>query len=155
MEGLVMGDTLSEKLYAAYPKLFDGGIYFECGPGWFPLVYNLCGMIEQESKHRAAQIERIKIYHATHQDNPPKFIEEMSPVVVLQIKEKFGGLRFYYSGGDETIRYYVAAVEYLSEKTCEECGQPGQLYRDGWFKTLCPVHANEQDRSNENITELL
>lgn len=62
-------------------------------------------------------------------------------VVVDQVKEKFGGLRFYYTGGDDTIRGMVAVAESLSAITCEECGAPGDQTSDGWIKTLCNEHA--------------
>lgn len=58
-------------------------------------------------------------------------------VQIDQIKEKFGGLRFYYTGGDEQIRGMVYMAEYLCSKTCEVTGQPGTLCsRGGWLKTL-------------------
>lgn len=60
---------------------------------------------------------------------------------VNQVKEKFGGLRFYVEnipeGGNEVILKY----ESLSYKTCEECGKEGQLRSGGWMKTLCDEHA--------------
>jgi hypothetical protein len=65
---------------------------------------------------------------------------------LLQIKEKFGGLRFYIGQGSAEIfdRLYIAEEE--SIHTCEECGEPGELYYDGWIRCLCPVHAKEQGR---------
>jgi hypothetical protein len=50
---------------------------------------------------------------------------------VLQVTEKFGGLRFYANcRRDEAIRPRIgtAANEYF--RTCEVCGQPGTL--GGW-----------------------
>lgn len=61
----------------------------------------------------------------------------VSQVVVTQIKEKFGGLRFYYSGGDEHISGMVTMVEALSIVTCEACGAPGSKTRSGWIRVLC------------------
>lgn len=62
-------------------------------------------------------------------------------VQIFQIKEKFGGLRFYvYSASDE-IHEAILAAERVSHKTCEECGMPGIRRLDrGWIKTLCDVH---------------
>lgn len=60
-------------------------------------------------------------------------------VKIEQIKEKFGGLRFYYSGGDQQIAGMVHFAEYLCNKTCEVTGNPGVLcVRGGWYKTLSP-----------------
>ena len=39
----------------------------------------------------------------------------MQPIVVYQIKEKFGRLRVYYEGGDDVVRGLVLMAEVLSE----------------------------------------
>ena len=60
-------------------------------------------------------------------------------IEIDQIKEKFGELRFYYSGGDDQIRGMVYMAEYLCSKTCEVTGKAGTLcVRNGWYKTLSP-----------------
>jgi hypothetical protein len=59
---------------------------------------------------------------------------------VLQIKEKFGGLRFYFSGTDE-MHERVRVAEAQAEVTCEGCGAPGKQRDGGWIKTLCDEHA--------------
>jgi hypothetical protein len=60
---------------------------------------------------------------------------------INQVKEKFGGLRFYIEtypeGGIDVIRKY----EDLSYKTCEKCGKEGVLRKGGWILTLCDEHA--------------
>jgi len=58
-------------------------------------------------------------------------------VKIDQIKEKFGGLRFYYSGGDKQIAGMVYFAEYLCSQTCEVSGEKGEsCIRGGWYKTL-------------------
>jgi hypothetical protein len=61
---------------------------------------------------------------------------------VLQVKEKFGGLRFYATGLTEAGNKEVQYAEATAAKTCEECGQYGTL-RDsgGWYRTLCDKDA--------------
>ena len=60
---------------------------------------------------------------------------------VLQVKEKFGGLRFYVNcRKEEAIRQRIGAAAEESFRTCEVCGQPGKLREDGWIKTLCDLH---------------
>jgi hypothetical protein len=54
-----------------------------------------------------------------------------------QIKEKFGGLRAYYSGGNDYIRGLVTMAETMSYKTCEMCGNKGKPNKSGWITTLC------------------
>jgi len=69
------------------------------------------------------------------------------PVKIAQVKEKFGTLRFYYDGGDDTIRGMVEFAEYLSSKTCQETGKRGSLCVKGkgyaWYATLSPKKAKE------------
>jgi len=71
---------------------------------------------------------------------------------VSQVKEKFGGLRYYANPGnvdEETSNQFYALIrvaEAESEVTCECCGQPGRLLARGgrgWYKTLCPRCAEQ------------
>jgi hypothetical protein len=72
-------------------------------------------------------------------------------VVAVQIKEKFGTLRFYYNGGDSKIEGMVRLAESMSAVTCEECGKPGQQRSGGWIRTLCDEHeAAYQARLSNN-----
>ena len=69
-------------------------------------------------------------------------VPQSIPQVTLdQVKEKFGTLRFYYSGGDDVIDGMVRMAEAMSGTTCEECGSPGQRRGGGWVTTLCKEHA--------------
>ena len=62
----------------------------------------------------------------------------MKQIIATQVKEKFGTLRFYYSGGDEYIDGMVCMAEALSKRTCEKCGGRAQSQtKSGWIKTLC------------------
>ena len=57
---------------------------------------------------------------------------------VIQVKEKFGGLRFYINEGTDEIHQRIAQAELESMKTCEITGRPGKLRTDiGWYRTLC------------------
>lgn len=62
-------------------------------------------------------------------------------VVAVQVKEKYGTLRFYYDGGDEYIRALTNMAESMSARTCEVCGAPGKRNSFGWIQTLCKTHA--------------
>lgn len=66
-----------------------------------------------------------------------KLIEQ---VTLDQCKEKFGTLRFYYTGGDDYISGLVNMAESMSGVTCEECGSPGEQSGGGWIRTLCEEH---------------
>jgi hypothetical protein len=78
-------------------------------------------------------------------------VPESIPQVTLdQVKEKFGTLRFYYTGGDDIIDGMVRMAESMSGVTCEECGDPGERRGGGWIYTACDAHTNPEDlNSNE------
>ena len=57
---------------------------------------------------------------------------------ICQIKEKFGGLRFYINSAPEEVFKRISEAEDKSFTTCEVTGNPGQLRTDiGWYRTLC------------------
>ena len=89
-----------------------------CGDGWYNILNTLCGQIQHHLKYNAKKSKEML-------------------VEAVQVKEKFGGLRFYYHGGDEFISGLVSMAEAMSYKTCEECGSPGKPNNNGWVSTLC------------------
>jgi len=65
-------------------------------------------------------------------------VPESIPQVTLdQVKEKFGTLRFYYSGGDDVIDGMVRMAESMTGVTCESCGNVGERRGGGWVHTYC------------------
>ena len=77
-------------------------------------------------------------------------VPESIPQVTLdQIKEKFGTLRFYYTGGDDIIDGMVRMAESMSAVTCETCGNPGQQRGGGWIRTLCDHHEELYQEDNQ------
>lgn len=64
---------------------------------------------------------------------------------VTQVKEKFGGLRFYINGGSDEIYNKITEAEKLSHETCELCGKKGELRtKIRWFTTLCDKHYEQK-----------
>jgi len=67
---------------------------------------------------------------------------------INQVKEKFGGLRFYVSnedmpeGGWDLIQKY----EIKSRTICEYCGDYGDLRKGKWIKTLCDKHSEGREK---------
>jgi hypothetical protein len=74
-------------------------------------------------------------------------IECDAEYTVLQVKEKFGGLRFYVgkSAAYFCIQAAITEAEDKSYVTCETCGKPGKMTTpsNGWYRTLCEEHTNE------------
>ena len=96
---------------------------FEHDDGWFDLLWRLCEDLEP----LVAEFERT---------SGLKF-------EVLQVKEKFGGLRFYVNcPKNEAIRQRIGIAADESFRTCEVCGQPGRLWEGRWIRTLCDEHGS-------------
>lgn len=77
-------------------------------------------------------------------------LEKEGPKLKLaQVKEKFGGLRFYLMyGSDEIVKAAVGSAEDKSFSICEGCGLPaGQMASAGWTKTICPDCFKSWDKS--------
>ena len=131
-----MRKELDDLLAERYPDLFcerqaspvESGMHygFACGDGWFDLINNLCNKI---SSSMTALIS--------------------PPVVVTQVKEKFGRLRFHFRGGNDEVRRVVQLAEDLSETICENCGRSGATHISAKQQTLCPAC---QTRANTPIS---
>ena len=131
-----MREELDKKLCEKYPDIFRDrhapitetpmGFGFECGDGWYDLIDALCKKIQ---------------HHVDWESKYPKPHEEnIEQVVAIQVKEKFGGLRFYCDGGDDITRGMVSMAEEMSYHICEVCGDSGKPRSSGWIRTLCDKH---------------
>jgi len=121
-------EKFAKRMEKAYPKMY-GGKYggFAVGKGWYPIIERLSSSIQQH-------IEFVNKK------------EEVCPqVIVMQVKEKFGGLRFYYEGGDDYIHGLVSMAESWADVACEECGGIGKRRGGGWVRTLCDLHETERN----------
>ena len=101
---------------------------FECGDGW----YNILNQLMSQIQH--------------HIDWKNRDTEVVQQVTLDQVKEKFGTLRVYYSGGDDYIRGVVSMAQAMSGSTCEVCGNAGKFRGKSWFYTACDEHAKDDDR---------
>ena len=138
-----MDIELQNKLYEKYPDLFSNknkdimsscmawGI--ECNSGWYDILSSLCWMIKQHEDNIKSNREYLE------KNNPERLQEkpEYFPVKFDQVKEKYGGLRVYFSGGDDYIEGLVSMAESFSYHVCEVCGQKGKPNKGGWITTLC------------------
>jgi len=104
---------------------------FECGDGWYNIIDQLMGNIQHHIDWRNRKGEIV------------------TQVTVDQVKEKFGTLRFYYTGGDDYIDGLVSMAESMSGVTCETCGNPGKSTGGGWIKTVCEAHSGRKN-NDEN-----
>ena len=132
-----MNPHLDAALCAKYPEIMKernlGAMQtamcwgFDHGDGWYHIL---------ESAMRLVQ---------SHIDMHNRKGASIEPVVFEQVKEKFGGLRFYYEGGDEYCSGAMAMAEVMSGKICEVCGMRGIRRGKGWIRTLCNEHGKNED----------
>jgi hypothetical protein len=132
-----MKQELDELLCTKYPKMMVNRNLpmmetcmcwgFACGDGWYNILDQLMGNIQH------------------HIDWKNKKEEVVAQVTLDQVKEKFGTLRFYYTGGDDVIDGMVRMAESMSGVTCEECGGTGKRVGGGWVTTLCETHAEARN----------
>lgn len=116
-----MKEELEKKLFEEFPEIYHPekpvteilmSYGFMCNDGWFDIIYRLSKDI--------------------YSMNRPESFE------VFEVKEKFGGLRFYVENGTEEIFDRIHQAEEESYKTCEVCGKPGEARKNnGWVQTLC------------------
>lgn len=126
-------DEFIKGLESKYPAMFAAPYGGVCvGEGWWAIISSLCKNIQSHIDWRNEQF--IKYGRG----------ELVPQVTVEQIKEKFGGLRFYYSGGDDEISGMVRVAESWAAHTCEQCGARGHIRHGGWVQTLCDKHEAER-----------
>lgn len=122
------------------------------GDGWEQVIRVLSAYIEavvegeREDSVRADRKAKQDFPADVYSKVTPEELEEKSKVtyaVADQVKEKFGTLRFYWTGNGlsdrASYKIYgaVSLAEWMSSVTCEECGRPGTLRRGGWLVTMC------------------
>jgi len=94
------------------------------GSGWAKLIHRLWDAVDKANARFAAMPGF----------GPPAVLK------VVQVKEKFGTLRFYTDrlggpdGDTPGLSELIGEVAAESARTCEECGDPGKNYND---RTLC------------------
>lgn len=159
-----MRKELDKKLCEEFPMLYrdrHGDMRntamvwgFSHGDGWFDIVHTLSGVIDniiQNAKNTAKynyKRENKLEYDVELSEEVLKELgvtgEDEMRVVAVQVKEKYGGLRFYIQTEGKLPRDYydqvngaIEMAEALSYNVCEECGNPGKTRGGGWIRTLC------------------
>ena len=148
-----MREELEKQLYEKYPEIFRQkdldmrqtamcwGI--SCGDGWYTILDELCGEIQNHIRNKNYDIEYKKKRGELPEDAP-----NFPQIEATQVKEKFGGLRFYVNHYDDFVRGAIGMAESISMRTCEHCGNPGKQNEDGyWITTLCdPCRVADSER---------
>ena len=169
-----MKRELDEALCAKYPLIFKDrnadmrttamcwGL--ECGDGWYNIIDVLCSLLTSDYRQAESRYDFIKdklgqprwasskelVTQEQIDEAKAKLEEETLKVpVAVQVKEKFGGLRFYVQAATDKHYQYISFAESMSYRTCESCGAAGKTYTDGWHTTLCDIHAEMSGRTEE------
>jgi hypothetical protein len=133
-----MRDELRQRFVDRWPTWFNFGgdprhtlmhFGFQHGDGWFDLLWCLCERLEPV----VAAAEK----------------ESGRPFEVLQVKEKFGGLRFYANYTNDAISTLIEAAAVESICTCDVCGRSGKHRGGNRIQTLCDEHVRAHRRDGE------
>ena len=122
----------TDYLIETYPVLYQGHVWpitqglmafgFECGDGWFPILDQL-----------SADITALDSRDGTE-------------TIAVQVKEKWGGLRFYVEVGSDAVFDLIDKAEDKSRGTCEVCGEPGHAHGTMWVFTMCDKCWGEHEK---------
>ena len=114
-----------DKIFVKNPKVYKNLKYIECSEGWSRLIANVSSTIEQYIIREIPHLQQENYY-------------------AEQVKQKFGGLRFYFSKTDPFINGAITLAEIHSFYVCEKCGNSA-ITRNlkGYLITLCDSHYEE------------
>jgi len=125
-----MNNENTKKLWNNFPNLYSGKdksvqdslipFGFECQDGWFKIIYDL-----------SEKLEKLIIEDKKTSPDPNYF------PIALQVKEKFGGLRFYMTCATDDMENAIADAEKMCDETCEVCGNEGTLTGERWLAVRC------------------
>ena len=121
----------TEDIINKYPKIFEpyngnpNGVNWHGVPeGWLPVIDKLCACIQHYIDYHVS-------YTKDGQYKPAQ-------VTCSQMKEKFGGLRFYTDGHDEVVEGMIKMAESMCDDKCQDCGSEEDLgMTSGWITVLC------------------
>jgi hypothetical protein len=167
-----MSPELDRALVAKYPEIFrdrHGSIQetgmawgFSCGDGWYTLIDTLCGLLTGTVRSLRQELERIDTALAEGRTAPYYTPEKRAAdqveldialkklPVAHQVKEKFGGLRFYTSNALDEDWAYIRFAEWMSYNTCETCGATRDVkqYNRSWIATRCATCAEAEGHTH-------
>lgn len=161
-----MSPELDKKLCAEFPEIFcdrNGNMQqtlmcwgFDCGDGWYGIIRFLCNQLMKDYRHAKHSYEHClkminkvdktawneSLYSIYTLENLEKRKAALDNCIIpraVQVKEKYGTLRFYVDRCYEMHDNYISTVEELSAYVCEECGtmQEVHTFNLGWIRTLC------------------
>lgn len=142
---------VNKKLTERYPFLIPKNIYTLKVPENYDYQYCLFkdeipeGWWKRWGLEFLEDLNNVLVKHS--------FVDDL---LIMQVKEKYGGLRFYTGGMPEEWYSHEHAWEYISEHTCVKCGKfPVPMRYFSWWSPYCDQHAWEGENcSEEEKTEI-
>ena len=138
-----MTEEKDRALCAKFPKIFRDRHRdmqetcmcwgFEHGDGWYDIIDAACTNIQHHIDWKRSTDE----FRLMSDEE----FNEQHQTVAVQVKEKWGCLRFYVNNADDYVQGIISMAESMSCRICETCGAPGQRRTGGWVRTLCDDHA--------------
>lgn len=133
-----MNNDLTEKLFNSYPTLYKKAentlmsSSFACGDGWYHLVDVLSKLL----------------------------VEQSTDLMAVQVKEKFGALRFYLRAtpSNEVSDFVIGLcrmAELISQTICNQCGKRGCIRGGPYVCTRCTEHRLDPDEVSDFEVEKL
>lgn len=109
---------------------------FECDDGWFKLILWLSRYLTDYIKLQNEFAEKY-----------PNMYRNVDEIKVLQVKEKFGILKYYTSGGNDHTKSAIGFAEYISGFICEQSGRTNDvgINKKGCIKTHHKEFSNPDD----------
>jgi hypothetical protein len=127
------------KLFDLWQRLFVKKIYYDVkiGKGWYYDDSNRNNPFRQKI-YSISYITCSKGWDSLIFNLIKELVNVGWNKEICQVKEKWGGLRFYTNGLTDKQSYIINKYEKLSYDTCESCGSTEHIGQtDGWVSTLC------------------
>lgn len=73
---------------------------------------------------------------------------------IMQIKEKYGVLCWYDSNHGKEVNKIIHKYEYISHRTCIECGKTADYVTRGWIEPYCSKCLPKDSKSDKYFTDM-
>lgn len=155
---------LTKKYEPLYTAINFSG--FCVGDGWFDIINNLSEILcadwlaaQREYNRLKANVGKGKYGSAVPSEKDPAITETdvltakqrmdeayCNVPIAAQVKEKFGGLRFYLDNATSEQYNYIEMAEFMSANTCDICGKRGKIGGRYWLLCRCKQHMKKETK---------
>ena len=120
-----MRADLEKMLKDKFSNLYRDIDTFQCDDGWFELIWRLSDIVDHHCNLLPTEIK--------------------GQIHAVQVKQKFGELRFYVNHSTPYLSGAVDMAEHMSQTICEQCGNLGIVRSiSNYFFCACDIHFEEE-----------